>query len=216
MSSVMFILVETMARAKVQEDYKKALELANIFMYTYYSIPGLCAVLTWGWNVDYMINEEFPNGALSVILNLCIIFPLLLDFIIAGMPLNDAIRRRFIDKGTEIDDIDDDARGHGWIHQLKVIFPTLLWSLVFCSAVPRFESLTSTVSSLTIVPIVTFVPSLVWLFGGNRKKYKSNLLLHLLSIIFGFTVMSTELVSTIYDLITTKYNNPEDFWCQSS
>lgn len=212
MTSAMFILVETMARAKKQEEYKKALGLANIFTYTYYTIPGLCAVLIWGWNVDFMINEEFPNGAISVILNLCIVCPVLLDFIIAGLPLNDAIRRRFIDKDTNNDDCN---MGYRWLHQFKVIFPTLLWSLIFCTAVPRFESLTSIVSSLTIVPIVTFVPSLVWLFGGNREKFKSNIVLHVVSIIFGLTVMSTELASTIYGLITTESTTPTDFWCQT-
>jgi hypothetical protein len=64
--------------------------------------------------------------------------------------------------------------------------------------------------------MVTFVPSLVWLFGGNRKEYDNTwMLLHLMSIGIGVTVFAVEFAFSIYSIATTDYS-PESFWCNSS
>ena len=78
MSSSIMIVVETMSNAKKPEEYKKALGLANLFMYTYYFVPGLCSALLWGYNVDFLINQEFGSNALSIVLNLFIAIPVTL------------------------------------------------------------------------------------------------------------------------------------------
>lgn len=137
------------------------------------------------------------------------------DYLIAAMPVNDYIRRRFIDKGDD-DEIMINGKGYNWWHQLKCVFPSLLFAFGLCTAIPRFEVLTSILSSLTLVPLVTFVPSIWWLYGDNMKKHKSTLFMHCVSIVFGVVVMGAELAYAIYGIITTEYVHPSDFWCQSS
>ena len=216
MSVSVMILVETMAHMEKPEEYKKALGLSNCFMWLYYAVPGLCASLIWGWNIDFLINEEFgTNNALSVVLNLFIAIPVTLDFLIASIPVNDGIRRRFIDKESDVDAPVMSGKNLWW-HQFKVTFPTLVFSFLFCTVIPHIDVMTSLLASLTVEPMVTFVPSIVWLFGGKRKEYDNTwMLLHLTSIGIGVIVFVVEFAYSIYGIATTDYS-PEAFWCQSS
>ena len=209
----MLIVVETMSHARNPEEYKKALGLATTLMWMYYAVPGLCSALLWGWNVEYLINEEFGTGPLAIVLNLLIAIPVTLDYLMSTFPINDAIRKRFIDKENDEDTPDTNGKNQWW-HQFKVTFPTLVFSFIFCTVVPHFEVMVSLLSALTIVPLVTFVPSLLWLFGGNRKKYNTWMILHLLSIGLGLIEFVIGFAYAIYGIITTDYA-PEKFWCNS-
>ena len=209
----MLVLVETMPHAEKPQDYKKALGFATTLVWMYYAVPGLCSALLWGWNVNYLINDEFGTNALSIVLNLLIAIPVSLDFLLVSFPLNDAIRRRFIDNDDEKDAPDTSGKSNWW-HQFKVTFPTLAWSFLFCSLVPHFDVMVSLLTALTLVPLVTIAPSLVWLFGGNRKKHNTWMLLHLASIGIGFTVFAISFAYAIYGIISTNYA-PQAFWCDS-
>jgi len=217
MSSSMMLLVETMSHAEKPQEYKKALGYANILMWIYYAVPGLCSALIWGWNVEFLINESggaaFESNPVSIALNVFIAIPVTLDFIIASIPVNDSIRLRFIDKNVSDEDAPMRGKYHFW-HQFKVTFPTLVFSFILTTVVPHFEVLTSLLSSLTLVPMVTFVPSLVWLFGGKRNDYKTSILLHLASVGIGVTIFGTEFAYAVNGILETNYE-PSNFWCQS-
>ncbi|KAL7550124.1 hypothetical protein ACHAWF_013360 [Thalassiosira exigua] len=95
-SIAILLVADTLPHSKEPKEYKKAMGLAHIFMFTLYMIPGFCGVFLWGWNVPFLINTAFTSSqALSIILNLIIVFQVTIDFIITALVVNDSFRRSF-------------------------------------------------------------------------------------------------------------------------
>jgi len=186
-----FLVAETMSVAKDPTCYKKALAYSMGIMYILYMVPALCVVLLWGWNFDYLLNIDFGQGWGSIIVQLFIFVPNLLDFLLSCLVVNDSFRRRFIDRNCN----DEEANANPSIgKQLLITSPTLLFSLVVATVVPNFETLIGINVSAALLPGITWMISAAWFVSMRRNKnnndsntmLKSSAILQTISLVVGF------------------------------
>ena len=122
----------------------------------------------WGWHFDYPINIDFGRGPLSIVVQLFIFFPNLLDFLLSCLVINDAFRRRFIYKEGEEPELNPSV----W-RQLTITLPSLLFAVIFATIVPGFNTLVDISTFLTIIPGTTWMVSLAWFVGRYRPSHEN-------------------------------------------
>lgn len=213
-----YFIVETMADSKEPERYKSAMGLSFCLLFIMYIVPGLCVAVLWGYNVGYQINTVMP-GAIGKLMDVFVCIPTIMDFFLSAVVVNDAWRRHFVDKQKN-DDGDDTAEFApprwslpGIWHQLKVVVPVPVLAFFVTVFVPNIVTFITLQTALTIVPGVTLVPSLFYLFGG-RKLVESSTPLHVLSVALGAVLFAIGLATAINGFIGADWSL-EGIWCKS-
>ena len=205
-----FLIAETMSVAENPDQYKKALSYSMGIMYVLYMVPALLAVLLWGRNIDFLLNTDFGQGALSIVIQLFVFFPNLLDFLLSCLVVNDAFRRRFIYKNGEEPEANPPA-----FRQLLITLPTLVFAFVAATFVPNIETLVGVSASLALVPGITWMISAAWFAGrywvrksdsDNREVVKSSVVLQSISLIAGLFVSVVFFVSFVLDFIDADWS----------
>ena len=222
-----FILVETMANAEKPEEYKKALGYSTTIIYMLYFVPGLTVCLLWGWNFDYRINLDFENAStLAIILNSTALQNLL-NYIMTSLIVNDLFRRQFVDNKQNKNEA---AAAFpktfiaGICHQLKITIPSLVFALAVAVAVPNIETVALLSTSITVIPTITWVLSIMWFISGgnkneellcenmNMKTINKNVIIHTISIVIGLAMTGIVLASSI-DMIMSADFSGNHVWC---
>lgn len=199
-----------MSAAERPDLYKKALGYSMGIMYVLYMVPALCAVLLWGWHFDFLLNTDFGQGPLSIVVQLFIFFPNLLDFLLSCLILNDAFARRFIYKKAEEPELNPTV----W-RQLTITLPTLVFAFIFATFVPSFETLVGISNSLTIIPGITWMISVAWFVGlyrpgpensGIGAAPKTMKIMQLTTFAVGLFFSLVFFVSFIQDFVTEDWS----------
>ena len=187
------------------------------------------ASLLWGRNFDYQENTDFGNdNGISIALNVTVIMPTLLGYILSSILVNDAFRRRFVDKKNMKRDVNVNA-GDGdaipslsfidgiW-YQMKISVPSLVFAFGVAIVTPNMDVLAGLSTSITIVPTITWVLSMMWLIGKKNNSLcdngvKNNIILHMTSIAIGLG-MSVLAFADVIEMISTTDFSLQNIWCE--
>lgn len=158
--------------------------------------------------------------------------PTLLGYILSSILVNDAFRRRFVDKKNTKRDVNvhanigaDDADTmplmnfiDGIWHQLKISVPSLVFAFGVAIVTPNMDVLAGLSTSITIVPTITWVLSMMWLIGKKNNSLcdngvKNNIILHMTSIAIGLG-MSVLAFADVIEMISTTDFSLQNIWCE--
>ena len=154
--------------------------------------------------------------------------PTLLGYILSSILVNDAFRRRFVDKKNMKRDVNVNA-GDGdaipslsfidgiW-YQMKISVPSLVFAFGVAIVTPNMDVLAGLSTSITIVPTITWVLSMMWLIGKKNNSLcdngvKNNIILHMTSIAIGLG-MSVLAFADVIEMISTTDFSLQNIWCE--
>lgn len=198
-----FLIPETLCVTEKPEQYKKALGYSCFSMYLLYMVPSVLAVVMWGWNVDFLLFNDF-SGAIAIIINVLVFIPSTLDYILPSLILNDVFKREIIYRNTEEHKATSNP---SVLKQMMITSPLIVFSFLFAMFVPSFEAMVTLTTFSTLIPGILWIWSLFYIlniFGcklsGNTEGIKQTSLytvLHIFSLVLGLFYSGVFLVSTI-------------------
>lgn len=215
-----YILVETMADAKDPREYKKAFNYAYVVMFNLYTYAGLICIFIWGWNVWFPIYPMIPVSAVGILIVIGILLPTFLDYILSAFVIDNAIERVFPHEKFAQKASSSPYGPVGFAYQAVKVFPPTALSIVLCTLVPNFLTLSGISTAFSVVPTLTFAIPLLHKYGklkghfsdGHISKgwirfytYNSYALIGFGIILFIFIT-----AAVMYSMVTASYGH---FFC---
>lgn len=193
------VVVETMAEMAEPERMRAALPLSYAFYIVAYLVSGIPVVLRWGSAVANPVNVYFRGATLAALtVNGFLVYSTLLDFVIAATTVN-----RFVVKALA-HRVDAEKSALAWA---AVTAPVSLVAVAFAIFVPRLDSLTGLLNSVTGTTLQFTGPALCGLAAGRRPRGPLAAL-----AAGGFALAALVFAQTVHSVARTDYG-AGNFWC---
>jgi len=151
----------------------------------------------WGWYVANPITVEIPRGWLGLYLNISILFPVSLDYCIAANICNEWFKRTFLPNSW--------STGNDTIlSRLVYTLPTTVLAITCVLVIPEFDTLIGLFTSISIIGMSTWAPTLAWEWGG--RSYKTSRVLMWIMSLIGLACNAAGLAGSLYEIVTADYS----------
>ena len=144
------IVVETMTALKADVPRKRmeqCVDASFVFYVLIYLVTGLPAVLGWGGDIPIPISTSMRNDAAGGLAKAILIYSTMLDFVLASVTVNRFLVSRYIDPGYFASSSSSSSSSS--VKWAGYSLPSLLLATLMALLIPRLESLTGILNSIT-------------------------------------------------------------------